>query len=87
MHWYKGSIHNHSDRSDGDASPAELTAWYKRHGYDFIILTDHNRVTPVEDINREFWRKGISSFFPARRFRTSIPAIRNRGPCMSTPWV
>lgn len=40
--WYRGNTHMHSVRSDGD-SPLEVTVkWYEKHGYDFVILTDHN---------------------------------------------
>lgn len=40
--WYKGNTHMHSVRSDGD-SPLEVTInWYDSHGYDFVVLTDHN---------------------------------------------
>ncbi len=41
----KGSVHIHTSLSDGDSSPAEVARWYREHGYAFIALTDHNRVT------------------------------------------
>jgi hypothetical protein len=56
--WLKGSVHVHTTNSDGDSSPADVARWYRRHGYDFIILTDHNMVTPVEELNREFASDG-----------------------------
>ena len=46
--WYKGNIHTHTDQSDGDASPAKVTSWYRRHAYDFLVLTDHNHLTILE---------------------------------------
>lgn len=47
--WLRGSTHVHAAPS-GDASldVPGVIAWYESHGYDFIALTDHNRVTPVE---------------------------------------
>ena len=54
VRWYRGSVHVHTSNSDGDSSPAEVAGWYRRHGYHFVIITDHNRVTPVEELNREF---------------------------------
>lgn len=42
-HWLKGNTHMHSSRSDGTASVQELVDWYYRLGYDFIVMTDHNR--------------------------------------------
>jgi hypothetical protein len=48
-HWYKGNTHTHTTESDGDSSPAEVVRWYRDHGYDFLVISDHNRVTTVHD--------------------------------------
>lgn len=47
--WLKGSTHVHA-RASGDSSeaPAAVLAWYERHHYDFIVLTDHNRVSELD---------------------------------------
>lgn len=39
--FYRGNLHTHSTRSDGDLTPAEVIAAYKARDYDFIALTDH----------------------------------------------
>ncbi len=49
--WWKGNTHTHTDRSDGDASPEEVAAWYEAHGWDFVVVTDHDRVTDVAGWN------------------------------------
>ena len=41
----KGNLHAHTSRSDGDSPPEDVIAWYRRHGYAFLALTDHNRLT------------------------------------------
>ena len=42
----KGQLHLHSNRSgDSDTPPDEVVRWYAAHGYDFIVFTDHNRIT------------------------------------------
>jgi len=46
--WYKGNIHTHTTRSDGDTEPEKVVAWYRRHGYDFLVLSDHNHLTLLE---------------------------------------
>ena len=46
--WYKGNIHTHTTESDGDADPMTVTRWYRRHGYDFLVLSDHNHRTILE---------------------------------------
>ena len=46
--WYKGNIHTHTTESDGDAEPEKVVGWYRRHGYDFLVLSDHNHLTLFE---------------------------------------
>jgi hypothetical protein len=42
----KGQLHAHSSRSgDSQTPPADVVRWYAEHGFDFIVFTDHNRVT------------------------------------------
>ena len=43
--WYKGNTHTHTTESDGDSSPEHVARWYKDHGYDFLVLSDHNVFT------------------------------------------
>ncbi len=40
--FWKGNLHTHSFWSDGDDFPEMIADWYKRHGYHFLALTDHN---------------------------------------------
>jgi predicted metal-dependent phosphoesterase TrpH len=49
--WYKGNTHTHTLNSDGDSSPDEVVRWYREHGYQFVVLTDHNFLTSVEGLN------------------------------------
>jgi len=43
--WYRGNLHTHTINSDGDSPPYDVMAWYKRNGYQFLVLTDHNTFT------------------------------------------
>ena len=43
--WYRGNLHAHTINSDGDSPPSIVMAWYKRNGYQFLALTDHNTFT------------------------------------------
>ena len=45
MSWYKGNTHTHTVESDGDSPPEYVARWYKEHGYDFLVLSDHNVFT------------------------------------------
>jgi len=40
--WFKGNTHTHTLESDGDSPPEVVARWYKDHGYDFLVLSDHN---------------------------------------------
>lgn len=40
--WYKGNLHTHSLWSDGDEYPEMIADWYKRQGYQFLGISDHN---------------------------------------------
>lgn len=46
--WLKGVIHMHTNNSDGLLSPKKAVEFYKRNGYDFLSITDHNKITSVE---------------------------------------
>ena len=46
--FYKGNIHTHTNKSDGDEDPIKVTEWYKEHEYDFLVLTDHNHRTILD---------------------------------------
>src|SRR6266700_2218331 len=42
----KGQLHLHSSNSgDSATSPADVVRWYESRKYDFIVFTDHDRVT------------------------------------------
>ena len=73
--WFKGNTHAHTLESDGDAPPIEVATWYKRHGYAFLVLSDHNVFTdprtlsslidstflliPGEELTTSFRRKPV----------------------------
>ena len=40
--WFMGNTHTHTLESDGDSSPEAVARWYRDHGYDFLVLSDHN---------------------------------------------
>ena len=51
MRWYKGNTHTHTLNSDGDSTPDDVVRWYREHGYQFLVLTDHNFLTSVDGLN------------------------------------
>ena len=70
--WYKGNMHTHSLWSDGDNYPEVIGKWYRDHGYQFLVYTDHNVIQTGErwiDIEKnKGGRKafeGLQAAFPA----------------------
>jgi hypothetical protein len=54
LRWYRGNTHTHTLNSDGDSSPEVVVEWYRKNGYHFVVLTDHNLRTPVDELNTAF---------------------------------
>jgi len=46
--WLKGNTHTHTLESDGDSKPEAVARWYREHGYDFLVITDHDKVTRID---------------------------------------
>jgi hypothetical protein len=51
LRWFKGNTHTHTLNSDGDSTPDDVVRWYREHGYQFLVLTDHNYLTSVDGLN------------------------------------
>lgn len=87
--WYRGNTHCHTLNSDGNASPADVVRWYKQHGYAFVVITDHERVTEARPLNTQFAEPGkflvlqgeevtqkvADSLVPDRRLQAHVGAI------------
>lgn len=52
--FFRGNLHLHTTRSDGKLSPDAVMAAYRDNGYDFVAITDHNKlpdgVKPIDGI-------------------------------------
>ena len=66
--WYKGQLHTHTCWSDGRALPEQAAQAYLDAGYDFLAITDHNRIgsdpdrwMPVGELGREWPPKVIDT--------------------------
>ena len=42
----RGDLHMHTIRSDGNQTPEVVCANYRKHGLDFMVVSDHNRYYP-----------------------------------------
>ena len=60
--WYKGNTHIHSSVSDGGKSLSELGDLYSAAGYDFLVATDHNIASDLNEIRPTaplLWLDGV----------------------------
>ncbi len=48
--WLRGNLHAHTTHSDGKFSLVELVRNYESLGYDFLVITDHNMLTPIDEV-------------------------------------
>ena len=51
--WMKGNLHAHSTYSDGRLTPEQLADAYRRRGYDFLAVTDHDYYRSYPELERE----------------------------------
>jgi hypothetical protein len=56
--WYKGNTHTHTLNTDGRDVPYEVAKWYRERGYNFVVMTDHEYITPVGPLNDLLGRTG-----------------------------
>lgn len=46
--WLRGNIHTHTTESDGKKPPQEVVDIFAGLGYDFLMISDHDKVTAVD---------------------------------------
>ena len=51
--WFRGNLHTHTSVVDGALSPREMVSKYRAAAYDFVVITDHYAVTPVDGLGGE----------------------------------
>jgi hypothetical protein len=88
--WWRGNTHAHTLWSDGDDFPEMVADWYKRNGYHFLAITDHNTVADEErwwpvspaGLGREAYDKYRARFgkLVAERRQGDTLAVRLRRP-------
>ncbi len=47
--WLRGNLHTHTNHSDGARPPQEVIDDYASRGYEFLMLSDHDRFTSAQD--------------------------------------
>lgn len=58
--WFKGNLHIHTKNSDGVLTPEEIVKVYRENSYNFLFITDHNKITDYKSPYPDFLTiKGI----------------------------
>ena len=47
----KGEMHCHPDRSGRDGEMPAVLHWYRSHGYQYLVVTEHRVVLRTEDLS------------------------------------
>jgi hypothetical protein len=47
--WLRGNLHTHTTISDGVSPPEVVIAAYEELGYDFLAISDHDKLVPPSD--------------------------------------
>src|SRR5688572_2901482 len=72
LQWFKGNTHTHTIESDGDSTPEEVTLWYKKYGYHFLVLSDHNVLTRIDDLNAKYAVLGVFTLIRGEEVTTAV---------------
>lgn len=48
--WFKGNLHSHTTESDGNYTPQEATQEFRKQGYSFLCISDHNLYTDYRSL-------------------------------------
>ncbi len=83
--YWKGNLHTHSLWSDGDDFPEMIADWYRRNGYDFLGLSDHNilsdgekwiEVTKAREVAVKKYQQRFGSTWVEQRVEKEKPQVR-----------
>jgi hypothetical protein len=70
--WFKGNTHTHTLESDGDSTPEEVTRWYRDHGYNFLVLSDHNVLTRIDGLNEKYAVPGVFTLIRGEEVTSAV---------------
>lgn len=71
--WFRGNTHAHTINSDGNASPDFVVRWYREHGYQFVVLTDHDYLTDAAPLQAMFGAEGQFLVIPGEELTQMVP--------------
>lgn len=76
--WWKGNLHTHTLWSDGFDYPEVAAEWYKEHGWNFVVFTEHDRLMEGEEWLDVLDVDGPQRWPRSARAQRMLPAYRER---------
>lgn len=73
--WYRCNTHTHSNSGgskDVNASAEAVARWFRDHGYQCIILTDHEHLTDVAPVNQAVGANGDFLVIPGQELTQQL---------------
>ncbi|MEO7997997.1 MAG: CehA/McbA family metallohydrolase [Gemmatimonadaceae bacterium] len=71
-HWFRGNTHTHTLESDGDSPPDSVARWYRDRGYNFLFITDHEKLTDAAPLNARYAVPGKYLLIPGQEVTQRI---------------
>jgi hypothetical protein len=71
--WFRGNTHAHTINSDGNAAADVVVRWYREHGYQFIVVTDHEFLTQAAPLQAQFGAEGRFLVMPGEEIGQMVP--------------
>lgn len=75
LHWYRCNTHTHTSAppgSDANATPQVVAEWYRTHGYNCLVITDHEFLTEVTSLNQKYAAQGDFLVLPGQEITQAI---------------
>jgi len=70
--WFRGNTHTHTLQSDGDSPPDSVARWYRDRGYNFLFVTDHEKLTDPAPLNARYALPGKFLLIPGQEVTQRI---------------
>ena len=66
LHWYRCNTHTHTTGPDVNATLEVIAEWYQSHGYQCLVITDHEHLTDVHQLVRQYAKHGSFLLLPGQ---------------------
>ena len=75
LNWYRCNTHTHTSAkpgSDANETPDFAANWYRSHGYQCLVITDHEFLTDVAPLNSKYGGDGKFLVLPGQEITQAV---------------